>query len=373
MAALYCKHAGLDAMNTHAPDRIVPGYADESSSLRITFATPRDSRTGEWLRDTTPDQAITRVGLAYAVCRHAQQAAALLALQAARGNTHAAHDPSRAQRVRDEWLREHACNLMLSWPRLLGQPEEPALPRFFMRTRQRVPVSAEALAELLQREVLGMPVADFLAMDAPALDAWCSGAGTMTAARFRAWRGDPACHDASPTPMLPGLCDWDPHTVATLAGHMRDEPDFCLRPHWHGQSAETGAYARQYAHPLLQAWLRISGNDPAARMLARLVELAAAANGRSGAMALRAWALDVGEGMAAVETARGPLLHLVRLHGERVETYHVLAPTEWNFHPRGPLSRVARMHDWTLQESCIQAWVLALDPCETCRVEVLHA
>lgn len=360
-------------MNSHAPDRLVPGVADEPLSLRITFATPRDTRTGEWLRDTRPEEAVARVGLAYAVCRHAQQAAARLAIQAACGNTRGVRDPSHAQDVHHEWLREHACNLMLSWPRLLGQPGEPALPRFFMRTGQPAPGSVEALAELLEREVLGMPAADFLAMDASSLDAWCSDAGTMTAARFRAWRGGPAGHDTSPPPMLPPLPAWDSPMAATLAAHMRGEPDFCLRPHWRGHGVETGVYARQHAHPLLQAWLRISGNDPAARMLARVVELASAAHGRFDAMHLRSWALEEGEGMAAVETSRGPLLHLVRLHRGRVGAYHVLAPTEWNFHPRGPLSHVATMPDRTRQEQCIQAWVLALDPCDTCHVEVLHA
>ena len=360
-------------MNTRALDHDSPGYVDATSSLRITFATPRDSRTGEWLRDTTPPEAIARVGLAYAICRHAQQAAARLAIEAACGTDHGAQDASSAQRVHDEWLREHACNLMLSWPKLLGHPEEPELPRVFMCAGQRTPASRQAWADILQCEVLGMPAADFLAMDAPALDAWCTDAGTKTAARFRAWRGNPACHDTTPPPMLPRLCDWDAPMASMLAAHMREEPDFCLRPHWQGRSPETGAYVRQHAHPLLRAWLGISGNDPAARMLARLVELAAAANGQFGAMTLRAWELDAGEGLAAVETSRGPLLHLVRVQHGRIVAYHVLAPTEWNFHPRGLLSRVATMRDRTRLETSIQAWVVALDPCETCRVEVLHA
>ena len=43
--------------------------------------------------------------------------------------------------------------------------------------------------------------------------------------------------------------------------------------------------------------------------------------------------------IAAVETARGPLLHFARVRDGRIEDYHVLAPTEWNFHPRGLLAR----------------------------------
>ncbi|OQX44500.1 MAG: hypothetical protein B0D85_06840, partial [Candidatus Sedimenticola endophacoides] len=37
--------------------------------------------------------------------------------------------------------------------------------------------------------------------------------------------------------------------------------------------------------------------------------------------------------------ARGQLLHRVKLNGERVAAYQILAPTEWNFHPRGVVAR----------------------------------
>ncbi|MBK6630066.1 MAG: nickel-dependent hydrogenase large subunit [Betaproteobacteria bacterium] len=36
-----------------------------------------------------------------------------------------------------------------------------------------------------------------------------------------------------------------------------------------------------------------------------------------------------------METARGTLLHQVTLAGDHVAHYRIVAPTEWNFHPRG--------------------------------------
>lgn len=357
-------------MNTQAPDRMAVECADDVPHVRITFDPPRDHRVGEWLRGTTPDEAIARVGLAYSICRHAQQAAACLVMEAARGNRRSTDDAASTRQVQDEWLREHACNLMLSWPKLLGQPEEPALARLLVHAGQHASTQQDTLAGCLRSDVLGMAPDAFLSMDACGLEAWCTHAGTATAARFRAWRNGPACNGASP-PMLPGLPDWDAATAATLANHMRDDPDFCRHPHWHGRTVEIGAHARQRGHSLLEAWRRMSGNDPAARMLARLVELAAAATGRFIGTTLRAWTLGTGEGIAAVETARGPLLHHVQLDGHRVESYHVLAPTEWNFHPRGLLVQAARLRD--RQRESLRDWVLALDPCETCRVEVLDA
>ena len=73
-----------------------------------------------------------------------------------------------------------------------------------------------------------------------------------------------------------------------------------------------------------------------------------------------------GVGRALVETARGLLMHEVVLEGDRVADYRIVAPTEWNFHPQGPLS------GWLIGRPCsdeadlrgfaAQA-VAALDPC----------
>jgi len=62
------------------------------------------------------------------------------------------------------------------------------------------------------------------------------------------------------------------------------------------------------------------------------------------------------------------LVHLIDLDGagERIARYRILAPTEWNFHPRGALAagllgvhapsaaELRRRADWLVQ---------ALDPC----------
>ena len=359
-------------MNAHVPERIQPGRGDDLPPLRIRFTSARDNRrVGEWLRGTTPEEAVTRAGTVYAICRRAQQAATRLATHAADGACRAC-DATHAPPVLAEWLREHACNLMLSWPKLLHQPGEPALPRALLQVGGPAWALPDALAPCLRDEVLGMPPDAFLALDASGLDRWCTSAETATAARFRDWRGGPFRLD-DPPPLLPDTTAWDDTMAATLAAHMRGEPDFCLQPCWHGRTVETGAFTRQRAHPLLRAWLRLSGNDPAARMLARLIELATAAAGRPVGNALRAWSPDAGQGIAAVETARGPLLHFVQMRGGRIRDYRVLAPTEWNFHPRGLLARAAGAIDDAQRTAGLEAWVLALDPCDECTVEVGHA
>ena len=83
-----------------------------------------------------------------------------------------------------------------------------------------------------------------------------------------------------------------------------------------------------------------------------------------------------GEGLAAVQTARGLLLHRARLHEQCVVDYQIVAPTEWNFHPDGALVRglegLEADDDLHLIGSA-QLAAHALDPCVAFRVEAGHA
>lgn len=76
--------------------------------------------------------------------------------------------------------------------------------------------------------------------------------------------------------------------------------------------------------------------------------------------------LAAGVGIAWVETARGRLIHRVRLVDGRVADYEILAPTDINFAPRGPLRQwlngCAGMNAATVR-GVIERAVLALDPC----------
>lgn len=134
-------------------------------------------------------------------------------------------------------------------------------------------------------------------------------------------------------------------------------------PTWRGQATETGAYARNRVTSVP------ASGAFAARWLARLTELEAWAGGAqqigAGGTA-SATAVAPGVGRALVETARGLLMHELVLVGERVADYRIVAPTEWNFHPQGPLS------GWLIGRPCADVAelrrfaaqaVAALDPC----------
>jgi Ni,Fe-hydrogenase I large subunit len=87
-------------------------------------------------------------------------------------------------------------------------------------------------------------------------------------------------------------------------------------------------------------------------------------------------ALGNGEGLAAVETARGLLLHRARLQEQCVVDYQIVAPTEWNFHPDGALVRGLEGLEAGEEQHLVGAARLAvhaLDPCVAFRVEMAHA
>ncbi len=80
-----------------------------------------------------------------------------------------------------------------------------------------------------------------------------------------------------------------------------------------------------------------------------------------------------GGGIAWVENARGLLIHQVQLAEGRVARYCIVAPTEWNFHPRGALAlALADVPAADAEEARRRALRLvhSLDPCVACRVEV---
>jgi Ni,Fe-hydrogenase I large subunit len=113
-------------------------------------------------------------------------------------------------------------------------------------------------------------------------------------------------------------------------------------------------------------------------MLARLLELAQlpAQLRDPVARGIRSAASRPGTGIAAVETARGTLLHRVDLAEGRAVRYRIVAPTEWNFHPAGAFVRGLRDCPAKTEAEARTAAALlahALDPCIAYEVKVTRA
>jgi coenzyme F420-reducing hydrogenase alpha subunit len=192
--------------------------------------------------------------------------------------------------------------------------------------------------------------------------------------------GEGADVGISQAALLPPLWRLEDDVARDLAQRALDVPAFCAQPLWCGAPAETGAVARLSEQPLLAAWIAQRGRGAGARLLARLLELAALPTRLSaclpdtGAALVRAWSLGDNIGLAGVETSRGLLLHVVRLRQGKVAEYRIVAPTEWNFHPDGPLAQalsgLAPGADLAVRAQLVAQ---SLDPCVAFGIEVCDA
>lgn len=373
-------------------------------------AESRRPDAAQLLRGRSPADALALVPRLFSLCGKAQAAACRAACAAAAGagqpvserdGTLAGLDDAR---LAIEAGQEHLWRLLLDWPRLYGLP--PREPDFVVWHKRLTDAGkaidtarasgdsaaaahawsaltplADALADFLDAEVFG-PGRLAAVRDAGVVhsESW---AGVLLDAA-RAWPAPAGGAEVSAAAAAPRTL---PHIAAAdwldrLNRLDGVADDFAARPRLDGLPVETGALARRGGHPLVVAYLA-EGAWGASRLAARLLDLAwlpvelatpspridaagvAGVGGPQGA---------VGRGVACVETARGLLIHAVRLVGDRIEDYSVIAPTEWNFHPDGAWRDALRdrpVADPVAGERLLRRVALALDPCVPVSAEVV--
>jgi uptake hydrogenase large subunit len=329
-----------------------------------------------------PQEAAELAGLIFSLCGRAQKIAAEAACEAARGLIPDRDVEGRRERdVLVELAQEHAWRLLLNWPEQAGRsPDMPSLLR--LRQSAAEPARfADALENLLGAVLLGESPAHWLERDLAGFDVWRRDARTLVARLF-ADLGEAADPGQSQATLLPPVAKLESDQAIGLARRALRDPAFCAAPLWQGKPAETGAVARmEDDHPMLAGWIARRGRGAGARLLARLLELAelprqlrAGEGAAAPSRVVRAWPLEDNAGLAGVETARGLLLHAVRLQDGRVAEYRIVAPTEWNFHPAGSLAQALRDLDpGTGLEARTRLVVQSLDPCVAYGVELIDA
>jgi coenzyme F420-reducing hydrogenase alpha subunit len=370
---------------------------------RVAIRSSRPFAIARVLSGRTPEEAGAMVPRLFSICSGAQGAAAASALDTASAHS---HDPRR-EAGRElatllEAAQEHFWRLLIDWPKAMDHAAVTA-PVAAAR-REIAPVLARLMASLarggerpfepqtmarlaraldeLADHVYGMPSAAWLALSDPAaLAAWADRGARLPAILLGELYAEAPDLGSTDVALMPTVTR--EALFATIVTAMDRDATFARAPVWDGVPVETGALARQQAHPLVAALRARDGNVVSTRMVARLTELAALLlRLRSDPMspgeppAVRGFALGEGEGLAAVETARGLLLHRVRLAKGSVAAYAIVAPTEWNFHPAGALARglarlTARSEHALMRH--VRIAVQALDPCVACHVEVEHA
>ena len=374
---------------------------------RAEIRSSRPLRAVRIFEGRRPREVLMQVPLLFSVCGMAQATAAVQAFrQSVRGEdaTGGAADTARRLLTRLETAREHLWRILMDWPALLGEPPDPRraaplqpllrdLRRALFGDADAFALEAEArpdgqalpglirrLEEILQRLVFGCPPGQWLRIgDGGALVAWAGDTQTVAARLLREMvkRGWQDMGDV-PGEFLPEL------RPAALNRRLqaRDAERFIAAPQWHDGPCETTPLARQCGSPLIRSLRGEHGDGLLTRQAARLVELARIppamrrlADGLTEAAPreVAGDALPPGVGIGQVEAARGRLVHRVEVADGVVRRYQILAPTEWNFHPRGTLARALgtlRAGDEATLRRQAALLIDAVDPCVGYRLRV---
>ncbi|MCP4702730.1 MAG: Ni,Fe-hydrogenase I large subunit [Gammaproteobacteria bacterium] len=330
------------------------------------------------------EEALKMLPRLYAICGTAQACAGVRACEQALGVRAAPHiEGLRDCLVRMETVREHLWRIMLDWPAFLGEMPEKngmtgmlALQRdyrqaltgghdpFLPSRALPEPIMPHGLVQkislTLEQAVFGMSPARWLNISGT-LEKWTASGVTMAARLLdlmiqAGWSGT-------------GECEMDalPFMERGRLLPLLQDDDFIKRPQWLGNCCETTCLTRVDS-PLLKQLRNRYGNGLLTRLAARLTEIAQLSGNllpnttdEDGETPVSAQNPGIGQVMAA----RGQLLHCVRLEGERIADYRILAPTEWNFHPRGVVAKclAAVYGDAEQMEQQARLLINAIDPC----------
>jgi uptake hydrogenase large subunit len=342
----------------------------------------------------------------FSICATAQSAACAGALEEAQGLVPSPAVVALRRRLVDaETLREHLWRILLDWPRFLDlEPDARAMAAAvegYGRLRAALvqgnhpfepgavapgsdPASSDGaatgLGALVTHRVLGVAPAEWLesVRGFDALAAWCERTDTVAARLLeRLLVQGVAELGRCEIGALPGQPD-PAELHARLGGPEAD--DFVAQPSWGGEPREASPLTRNLGSPLIQDLSVRFGNGILTRLAAQLLEVARIASGEETVAV--GWspgftadakpqaaspAPAQGVGLSQVQAARGPLVHRVRIADGRVLDYRILAPTEWNFHPRGVvaagLDSLAVRLDGAELEPLARLFIAAVDPC----------
>lgn len=319
-------------------------------------------------------EALKLAPLLFAVCGVAQQAAATAAAeQALDAAADPAHQNARALLTAGEALGGHLQHLALDWPQAAGEPPQPML---LAGARKALGRLGPAL----------YPARDGFALGGgrlrPDIDALLTIMSAASDAVRQLTGAPPALFREPPPPTDPPLPRLLPPRDAQWFGRrLAADPAFADFPDDDGEPALNGPLADHADHPDIRQLLRHCGLSVVSLYAARLVAVAQTLD----RMVRRCQALAVadprpdpifnggGAGCGLAHAARGALAHWLRIEQGVVADWRAVAPTEWNFHPKGPLAAaLTGMAAGPDLARRVELLACSLDPCTPWRVDVVE-
>jgi Ni,Fe-hydrogenase I large subunit len=378
--------------------RLQPGTPDNG----VDISSSRPVTAARLFIDKPASFAVQTIPLLFNICGNAQLISSLRAIESARKSP--AHDENEEWRealLLLETLREQLWRVLLEWPRLSHyEPDMEKLARFnrelngfiqLLRTDPGITASSDEtpsvridqlqwqrLASSIEEELFAGSVKTWLAENSGicSLEQWCDRNRNLPAVLIRDIF-DRRWHSLGFSDYFPLSVKLD-HKVHDRLESAEDASEFVQQPEIDNYCLETGPLARHDEHPLVEDLLYLYGNGLLTRMVARLADIADALgrlgdffNGRKKLFFHRG-----SKGIASVEAARGRLTHRVRLDGDRITDYTILAPTEWNFHPQGVVARgLASLRSTNHEQLREQSEFIihAVDPCVAYDLQIGNA
>jgi uptake hydrogenase large subunit len=366
----------------------------------VQLASSRATGIGRLLVGRPVAEALDLVPRLFSLCGTAQTVAALGACERALGiDIPTAQQAAREFLVQAEAVDSHVWQMLLVWPRLLGEPPDSAgltalraakadfVPALFPnrnglrlgggQLRPTLADSISALENRLNAAILGPEArAPETLSD---LRAWSAGGATPPARLIaRVLADDLAPFGRSPVTVLTD------RTAEWFGIRLARDPAFAAAPTCDGIPVETGPLGRVAHHPLVRELAALYGNGLATRFIARVIDLLDLPRRLRTAATMLADAdpnpavphtavpHTAGTGAGIADTARGRLAHWVALEANgQVTDWRMVAPNEWNFHPQGALARglIGQAADAGLPPRA-KLLVAALDPCVPCHIRI---
>ena len=225
------------------------------------------------------------------------------------------------------------------------------------------------MEETLANKILGMPTVSWMAMqDQDQVMSWII-EGQSLGARMIGWLVAKEWEFEFQTG-VPFLVEEEIADVAKMF-QSAYVTSFLDSPDLNGACRETGCYARQHkAQPVLLA-MELYGQGLIPRMFATLTDLAFHVQQMkqylgqlSGSLDKHEYGTDSGNGLAAVESTSGKLIHHVEIEQGCVRNFQVVVPSQWNFHRQGTLTQMltSLKNSDDLELFC-RLIIGSLDPC----------
>lgn len=332
-----------------------PGGEENGLSGEIGI-TPRDLSHLRLLEGISAEKTLSRIGLLFTLCRMAQTTLAREAMGHAESRPLCENDRRNAEwKILKESLLE-SLRTVLTPPGGSFSSVDPVW-KHFRSLSAGMPCENpdtpfwKEFRWVCERSVFGGPSYGFWEMESPEhWDRWAQCGKEEETTPASLFARDLIKEDRIEPFHFPPLTRQKISEFLELILDSLNSDHFLIRPHLGGVFHETGPKARMGSHPLVLS-LESANRPLASRLAARLLELAAWAE-EGPLMAHKSLLFGItsksptsGTGMAWTETARGVLIHQATVRMGQTESYRILAPTEWTFHPEGgPFKRWTGPH-----------------------------